>query len=90
MRISMLASGLGWGLMLLLALPVAAQPDEAKTRKKFEARFPTAKIEQFNRTPFAGLYEVVFDGQVVYTDDKLNYLITSTLFIFKPSWYKVY
>lgn len=80
MRISMVASGLGWGLMLLLVLPVAAQPDEAKTRKKFEARFPTAKIEQFNRTPFAGLYEVVFDGQVVYTDDKLNYLITGNLF----------
>lgn len=63
---------------LLMAIP--AQANEGNVRKAFEARFPTMKIESITRMPFPGLYEVVFDGQVVYTDEKLTYLMSGNLF----------
>jgi len=63
---------------LLMAAP--AQADEASVRKAFEAKFPAMKVENVARMPFPGLYEVVFDGQVVYTDEKLTYLMSGNLF----------
>lgn len=57
-----------------------AQADENSVRRGFQARFPDMKIESVTRTPFPGLYEVVFDGQVVYTDEKLAYLMSGNLF----------
>lgn len=64
--------------VLLMAIP--AHASEANLRKAFEARFPAMKIESITRMPFPGLYEVVFDGQVVYTDEKLTYLMSGNLF----------
>lgn len=58
----------------------AAQANETNLRKAFEAKFPTMSVESVTRTPFAGIYEVVFDGQVVYTDEKLTYLMSGNLF----------
>lgn len=58
----------------------AAVADEADVRKAFQAKFPGMKIESVARMPFPGLYEVVFDGQIVYTDEKLTYLMSGNLF----------
>jgi thiol:disulfide interchange protein DsbC len=63
-----------------LLMAVTAQADETSVRKAFEAKFPAMKVENVARMPFPGLYEVVFDGQVVYTDEKLNYLMSGNLF----------
>lgn len=59
--------------------------DETAVRKGFQTRFPDMKIETVTRTPFPGLYEVVFDGQVVYTDDKLAFLMSGNLFDLRSS-----
>ncbi len=64
--------------VLLIAAP--AQADEGSVRKAFEIKFPSMKVETVTRMPFPGLYEVVFDGQVVYTDEKLTYLMNGNLF----------
>lgn len=64
--------------VLLTAVP--AHANEGNARKAFEARFPTMKVESITRMPFPGLYEIVFDGQVVYTDEKLTYLMSGNLF----------
>ncbi len=64
--------------VLLIALP--ARADEGSVRKAFEGKFPSMKIESVTRMPFPGLYEIVFDGQVVYTDEKLTYLMNGNLF----------
>ncbi|MBX3663257.1 MAG: DsbC family protein [Burkholderiales bacterium] len=69
--------------VLLGAFPALAS--EANVRKAFEARFPSMKIESITRMPFPGLYEVVFDGQVVYTDEKLTYLMSGNLFDLRSS-----
>lgn len=68
---------------LLIAVP--AQADEASVRKAFAAKFPGMKIENVAPTPFPGLYEIVFDGQVVYTDEKLMYLMSGNLFDLRNS-----
>lgn len=49
--------------------------DEASLKKALEATYPKFKIESVVKTPYAGLYEVFMGGQIVYTDEKLTFLI---------------
>lgn len=74
-------------LVLCAGMLVAlnAQADEAEVRKAFQTKFPATKIDGVTRMPFQGLYEVVFDGQIVYTDEKLNYLMSGNLFDLRGS-----
>lgn len=63
----------------------AAYGSEASIRQGFQAKFPNATVESITRTPFAGLYEVVFDGQIAYTDEKLNFVFFGNLFDMRGS-----
>ena len=49
--------------------------DEASIRKAFEATYPKMKLESINKTQFPGLYEVVMDGSIFYTDESFNWFI---------------
>ena len=64
-------------LLLTSSLAIA---NEAALRKAFQKKFPDMTIESVARTPFAGLYEVVFDGQIIYTDEKMSFLMSGNLF----------
>ncbi len=68
-----------------MLVSMSVQADEAVVRKAFQAKFPAMKIESVSRMPFQGLYEVVFDGQIVYTDEKLSYLMSGNLFDLRNS-----
>lgn len=57
----------------------SACASEAAIRQSFQARFPSATVESVARTPFAGIYEVVFNGQIAYTDEKLNFVFFGNL-----------
>lgn len=57
----------------------AAYGSEAAIRQAFQAKFPNATVEGVTRTPFAGIYEVVFNGQIAYTDEKLNFVFFGNL-----------
>jgi thiol:disulfide interchange protein DsbC len=59
----------------LLAISQFALADEASLKKSIEAAYPKFKVESVTKTPYAGLYEVFMDGQIVYTDEKLTFLI---------------
>jgi len=52
---------------------------ETAIRQGFQAKFPNAIVESVARTPFAGIYEVVFNGQIAYTDEKLNFVFFGNL-----------
>ncbi|HET9403728.1 MAG TPA: DsbC family protein, partial [Burkholderiales bacterium] len=43
-------------------------------------RFPTMTVESVSPAPFAGLYEVVLDGEIVYTDEKAEYFFSGSIF----------
>lgn len=63
------------GLALATAFAGNVLADEASLRKAFETAYPKIKVESVTKTPYAGLYEVYFGGQIVYTDEKLSFLI---------------
>jgi len=56
-----------------------AGASEASIQQGFQAKFPNATVESVTRTPFAGIYEVVFNGQIAYTDEKLNFVLFGSL-----------
>jgi thiol:disulfide interchange protein DsbC len=49
--------------------------DEASLKKAIEAAYPKFKIDSVTKTPYPGLYEVFMGGQIVYTDERLSFLI---------------
>lgn len=66
--------------LLLTALAVAqAHAGDADIRKAVQARFPGATVESVSKTPFAGIFEVVVGGRILYTDEKASYLFIGTL-----------
>src|SRR5215212_2541606 len=61
------------------ALCSIARADESTVRQGVQAKFPKMTIESVSKTPFTGVYEVVLDGQVLYTDEKTSYLFSGSL-----------
>ena len=69
---------LGASLALLLALPAAA--DEATIRKNLAQRLPDfPKIDEVNKTPIPGLWEVRIGFDVLYTDAEGSYVVEGSL-----------
>jgi len=63
------------GLLLAGLFASHALADEAGLRKVIETTYPKMRVESIVKTPYSGLYEVYMNGQIIYTDDKLNFLI---------------
>ena len=65
--------------LLAIILPslfsTSALADEASLRKTIEATYPKVHVQSVAKIPYAGLYEVFLDGQIIYTDEKFNFLI---------------
>ncbi|HSB49496.1 MAG TPA: DsbC family protein, partial [Burkholderiales bacterium] len=68
--------------ILAIAASIAATgaaASEAAIQKAFQARFTSATVESVTRTPFPGIYEVIFNGQIAYTDEKLSFVFFGNL-----------
>lgn len=61
--------------LFMSAFTLTAIADEASLKKAVEAAYPKFKVEKVTKTPYAGLYEVFMGGQIIYTDEKLTFLI---------------
>ncbi len=69
-----------WLIVLLAGLVAcSAKADTDSIKKALTARFPKADITSVAKTPYAGLYEVVIDGQIIYSDDNANYLFLGSV-----------
>ena len=66
-------------LIFLLFSTHAAFAGEADISTAMKKKFPYAKLISVNKTPYIGLYEVVFDNQLVYTDEKMTYLFSGSI-----------
>ena len=64
---------------VLVLLSGAACADEASIRAEFLKKYPQANIESITKTPYLGLYEMLVDGEVLYTDPDFNYLIVGSI-----------
>ena len=61
-------------LFLFILMP-SAHAGEKEIRQSLQSKFPSiGKIEHIVKTPYAGLYEIVIDGQLLYTDEKGEYV----------------
>lgn len=61
---------------LALALPAIAHADEADVKKAVEAWIgKAAKVDAVRKAGFLGLYEVQVGGDLLYTDEKVGYVI---------------
>lgn len=61
--------------LFLFTLLSSAHAGENEIRKSLQSKFPgIGKIEHIVKTPYAGLYEVVIDDQLLYTDAQGEYL----------------
>ena len=68
----------------LLALAQAAEPagkltSEAIIKNTLESRLGGIKVEAVAKTPYLGLYEVRVGGEILYTDEKMNYLFSGNI-----------
>ena len=54
--------------------------EAAAVKKLVEQRFPGAEILSVTKSPYFGLYEVQFDGQLIYTDPKVTYVVVGAIY----------
>jgi thiol:disulfide interchange protein DsbC len=64
---------------LFMLLIAAAHADEASVKKAVESRFAGLKVESITKTPFFGLYEVLVGEEIIYTDEKVNYIFNGNV-----------
>lgn len=62
---------------MLACFSLTAIAGEADVKRTVETR--VGKVEKIGKSPIAGLWEVVVDGQIFYADDKGDYLLTGNL-----------
>jgi thiol:disulfide interchange protein DsbC len=72
-------------LLLLAALICpAAHADETKVKSILQKNYPQiGNVENVYKAPYLGLYEVVIEGQLFYTDEKAQYLINGNIYDLK-------
>jgi len=61
------------------ATPVTT-PETAAIRKVLEQKFPGADIRHVARTDYLGLYEVMLDDSLIYTDPKVAYIFVGSVY----------
>jgi thiol:disulfide interchange protein DsbC len=68
-------------LAIAIALaPTAAHASEASIKQLFQSKLSEVTVESVSRSPMPGLFEVVANGHIFYTDEKVNFIIRGVLF----------
>jgi thiol:disulfide interchange protein DsbC len=62
------------------ATPAPASPDIAAIRSALEQRFPGAQINHVAKSSYFGLYEVMLDDNLVYTDPSAAYIFVGSMY----------
>jgi len=63
----------------LLAASSMAAANEAAVRKAFTAKFPKTQVQSVTKLPYLNLYEIVVEGEVLYADEKFEYVIDGSI-----------
>ena len=85
------AAALAWTSATLAQGTPTAQPqaapatqaltgDAAAIRKTLEQKFPGAEIRHVAKTDYLGLYEVLLDDNLIYTDPKVAYIFVGSVY----------
>lgn len=73
-----------WVLITLLAIgslitAATAMADADSVKKDVEKKFPEVKIERVTKTSYGGLYEIFAGNEILYTDEKVTFLVLGSL-----------
>jgi thiol:disulfide interchange protein DsbC len=69
-----------WLVLFMSAWLSCAQAGEDEIRQSLQGKFPNiGKLEHIVKTPYAGLYEVVINDQLLYTDAQGQYLFDGSV-----------
>jgi thiol:disulfide interchange protein DsbC len=80
-----LARGLALALVCLGLVVPAAGASEAEVLKRVRERFPQSFVEEVFATPYPGLYEVLMDNRLFYTDEQVSFVMVGNLIDVKTS-----
>ena len=64
-----------------LLVPLAARAQDASEQVKadFKKKFPDVTVDTVRKVPYGNLYEVISQGEVIYTDDKTSFLFLGSI-----------
>jgi thiol:disulfide interchange protein DsbC len=62
-------------LFMALLISSGAVADEATVKQAMQKKYPGVQVESVARTPIAGIYEVFSEGEVLYVDENVDYMI---------------
>ena len=90
-RRTWVALALAWAALIAVPTHATAQAaasdkaaslsrEGAQIKKLLEQKFDGVKVSSVAKAGYGGLYEVMFDGQVVYTDAKVSFVIVGNLY----------
>lgn len=55
----------------------ASQASEAAVKAALQAKYPQVPVEGVTKSPLAGIFEVYSNGQLIYVDEKVNYMFVN-------------
>ena len=64
-------------LPVLASVSIAAGASEATVKAALLKKYPDVPVASVTRTPLAGIYEVLSNGQLIYTDEHAAYLFVN-------------
>lgn len=65
--------------IFLGAACLPARASEQEVMKRVKAKFPQSFVEKVFPTPYQGLYEVLMDNKLFYTDAQVSYILVGNL-----------
>lgn len=69
----------------MLALAIPAFANEAAVLSRVRERFPQSLVDKVFATPYPGLYEVLMDNKLFYTDEQVTHILVGNLIDVKSS-----
>ena len=72
-----------FAVVLTFVLP--AQANEQEVLKRVKEKFPSSFVDKVFATPYPGLYEVLMDNKLFYTDEQVSYVLVGNLIDVKSS-----
>ena len=66
-------------MLALIAFSLSAFADPAIVKKELEKKYPDFKADNVVKAGYGELYEVFSNGELMYTDSKVTYLLLGTL-----------
>jgi len=61
------------------AEPAGRLTTESIIKRALEAKLNGVKVDAVVKTPYLGLYEVRMDSEILYTDEKMNYIFSGNI-----------